>query len=133
MTPSSRATAAAFVEAINRHDVDALYALMSDGHRFIDSLGAIFDGREAMRAGWAAYFRMVPDYVLTVRETLCDGAVVVMLGTASGTYAKDGSRESANRWEIPAALRAEVHDGRVTEWQVYADNEPLRRRMAANP
>jgi ketosteroid isomerase-like protein len=131
MAQSSRETAAAFVEAINRHDVDTLYALMSEGHRFIDSLGAVFEGKEAMRAGWEGYFRMVPDYVLTVRETLCDGAVVVMLGTASGTYASDGMLTPANRWETPAALRAEVHDGRVTEWQVYADNEPLRKRMAA--
>jgi ketosteroid isomerase-like protein len=128
---SSRATAKAFVDAINRHDVDALYALMSEGHRFSDSLGAVFEGRDALRAGWESYFRMVPDYVLTVRETFCDGAVVVMLGTASGTYAKEGVLEPANRWETPAALRAEVHGGRVTEWRVYADNEPLRKRMAA--
>jgi ketosteroid isomerase-like protein len=131
MAESPRETAHAFVEAINRHDVDALCALMSEGHRFIDSLGSAFEGKDALRAGWEGYFRMVPDYVLTVRETLCDGAVVVMLGSAGGTYAKDGLLTPANRWETPAAFRAEVHDGRVTEWRVYADNEPLRKRIAA--
>jgi ketosteroid isomerase-like protein len=123
--------AVAFVDAINRHDVPALCALMSEGHRFIDSLGAVVQGKATMRAGWEGYFRMVPDYHLDVRETFCEGAVVVMLGIASGTYAKDGALEPQNRWETPAALRAEVHDGLVTEWRVYADNEPLRKRMAA--
>lgn len=131
MAQSLLTIARAFVDAINRHDVDALGGLMSDRHRFIDSLGAVFEGREAMRAGWEAYFRLVPDYVLTVNETFCDGAVVVMLGRASGTYVKDGSLLPENRWETPAALRAEIQDGRVSEWRVYADNEPLRRRMAA--
>lgn len=131
MAHSSRATAHAFVDAINHHDVDALCALMSEGHRFIDSLGSVLQGKDALRAGWHGYFRMVPDYVLTVRETFCDGAVVVLLGSAGGTYAKDGLHESENQWQTPAAFRAEVHDGRVTEWRVYADNEPLRKRMAA--
>jgi ketosteroid isomerase-like protein len=130
MAHPSQAVAEAFVAAINRHDVQALCTLMSEGHRFIDSLGAVVQGKETMRAGWQGYFRMVPDYRLSVRETFCDGAVVVMLGIASGTYVKDGSLEPHNRWETPAALRAEVHDGRVSEWRVYADNEPLRKRMA---
>jgi ketosteroid isomerase-like protein len=123
-------TAEAFVDAINRHDADALCALMSDGHRFVDSLGTVLEGKEPLRAAWEGYFHMVPDYVLTVRERFCEGAVVVMLGAASGTYVKDGSLKSENQWETPVALRAEIHDGQVTEWRVYADNEPLRRRMA---
>jgi ketosteroid isomerase-like protein len=132
MAPAPLATAQAFVDAINRHDVDAICALMSEAHRFIDSLGAAFEGKEALRAGWEAYFRTVPDYVLKVRETFCDGAVVVMLASAHGTYVKDdGPMLPQNRWQTPAALRAQVRDGRVTEWRVYADNEPLRKRMAA--
>jgi hypothetical protein len=29
----------------------------------------------------------------------------------------------------PAAFRALIEDGKVAEWRVYADNEPLRRLM----
>ena len=56
---------------------------MTSDHRFIDSLGAAVEGRDAMREG------------------------------------------------TPAALRALVRDGRIAEWQVYADNEPIREQMRA--
>lgn len=132
MPPSALATARAFVDAINRHDVGALGNLMSGDHRFIDSLGAVYQGKDTMRGGWESYFRMVPDYALDVRETFCEGSVVVMLGSARGTYVKDGPLLAQNAWETPAAFRAEIRGDQVTEWRVYADNEPLRQRVAAS-
>jgi uncharacterized protein (TIGR02246 family) len=129
MNDSAESVAQAFVRAINRQDVEALAELMTEGHRFIDSLGTVVVGRETMRAGWAGYFRMVPDYSIAVEETFCDGPVVVMLGVAQGTYAPDGQLREENRWKTPAAFRAFVEDGKVAEWRVYADNEPMRRLM----
>lgn len=129
MSDSPEAVVEAFVRAINRQDVDALAEWTSDDHRFIDSLGAIVAGREPMRAAWAGYFRMVPDYTIAVDEILCDGPVVVMLGIAQGTYTPDGQLKPENRWSAPAAFRAFVEDGRIAEWRVYADNEPLRQLM----
>lgn len=35
---------------------------------FIDSLGAVFTGRETLRQGWRGYFALVADYRITVRE-----------------------------------------------------------------
>ena len=35
-----------------------------------------------------------------------------------------------NRWKTPVALRASVEGDRISEWQVYADNEPMRKLMA---
>jgi ketosteroid isomerase-like protein len=129
MSDSAEGVARAFVRAINRQDVEGLAALMAPGHRFVDSLGAVVEGREAMLAGWAEYFRMVPDYSIAVEETLCDGAIVVMLGVAQGTYSPDGRLRAENRWETPGAFRAFVEDGLVAEWRVYADNEPIRGKM----
>lgn len=60
-----------FVRAIHRRDVEGLAGLMTEGHRFVDSLGNVVEGREKMRAGWAAYFRMVPDYSIVVEESYC--------------------------------------------------------------
>jgi hypothetical protein len=34
-----------------------------------------------------------------------------------------------NRWQTPAAIRALIEDGKVAEWRVYADNEPIRQRI----
>ncbi len=106
--------------------------LMAPKHRFVDSLGNAVEGREKMRAGWAGYFRMVPDYSIAVEETYCDGPVVVMLGAVRGTYLppNGGQLRAENRWETPAALRAFVEDSLLAEWRVYADNEPIRQKMA---
>ena len=120
----------AFVRAINRQDADALADLMTAEHRFIDGLGNVAEGREKMRAGWNAYFHMVPDYTVAVEETFCDGPVVAMLGTAQGTYTPDGQLNPENWWTAPAAFRAFIQEGKVAEWQVYCDNEPIRRRIA---
>jgi ketosteroid isomerase-like protein len=129
MSDSAEGVARAFVRAINRQDVSGLAALMAPEHRFVDSMGTVVEGREAMLAGWAGYFRMVPDYSIAAEETLCDGSVVVMLGVAQGTYSPDGRLCAENRWQTPAALRAFVEDGLVAEWRVFADNEPIRQKM----
>jgi ketosteroid isomerase-like protein len=130
MTESPRTIAQAFIAAINRQDVAAIADLMTENHRFTDSLGNVVEGRAAMRNGWAGYFRMVPDYAIAVDETYSDGSVVVMLGVAMGTYAKDGQLWEENKWKTQLALRAVIEDGKVSEWKVYADNEPMRRLMA---
>ncbi|MGP8252433.1 MAG: nuclear transport factor 2 family protein [Terracidiphilus sp.] len=130
MTESSIVVAQQFVRAINRQDVDAMAALMSDEHRFIDSLGNAVTGSAAMRAGWAGYFRMVPDYTIAVEEIYSDGPVVILLGAAQGAYSTGGALEPENRWSTPVALRAFVEEGKIAEWRVYADNEPIRKLMA---
>jgi ketosteroid isomerase-like protein len=129
MNDSPESIAQAFVRAINRQDVDGLVGLMTPQHRFVDSLGNVVEGREKMRGGWAGYFRMVPDYSIAVEETLRDGPVVLLLGVAEGTYAHAGELKPENRWKTPLAIRAQIEDGLVAGWRVYADNEPMRERM----
>jgi len=129
MSDSAIVAAQAFVRAINRQDVAAMAGLMPAGHRFTDSLGNMVEGREKMRAAWAAYFRMVPDYSLAIEEFYVNGPAVVMLGVAQGTYSPDGTVNLENHWQTPAAIRALVEEGLIAEWQVYADNEPIRAKM----
>src|SRR6266568_4498994 len=88
---SPESVAHAFLRAINRQDVDALVALMSPAHRLVDSLGNVVEDREKLREGWAAYFRMVPDYAVAIEETYPSGPVVVMLGVAQGTFTRNGT------------------------------------------
>jgi ketosteroid isomerase-like protein len=130
VTVLPEAVAQSFLRAINRHDVDALLALMSAEHCFIDGLGNRMEGLEKLRNAWTGYFSMVPDYAVAIDETLRDGPVVVMLGKAQGTFTRDGKLQPENRWETPVALRAFVEEGKVSEWRVYADNEPIRTVIA---
>jgi uncharacterized protein (TIGR02246 family) len=129
MWGSTENAAQDFVRAINRHDVEEMLSLMAPGHRFVDSMGQVVEGREKVRACWVGYFHMVPDYSITVDETIRDGPIVIMLGAAKGTYTPEGWLRDENRWETPAAFRASIKSGKVAEWRVYADNEPLRQRM----
>jgi uncharacterized protein (TIGR02246 family) len=126
---SAAAIVQAFIACINAHDADAIAAALTPDHVFIDSLGTRVTGRETMREGWRAYLRMVPDYCLIVTRVFSDGADVVVTGEARGTWSADGSLQATNAWVTPAACRARVEAGLIAEWQVYADNEPLRRCM----
>ncbi len=126
---SPRDVALAFVEKINRHDVQGLCDLMTDDHRFIDSLGVEVRGRESMRKAWLAYFHMVPDFTIEVQRVLSDGPIVAIFGRSRGTFAPNGTLLQRNRWSMPSAWRAVIHDLSISEWQVYADNEPVRQLM----
>jgi ketosteroid isomerase-like protein len=130
---SELATAMAFAKAINRQNVPEMLELMTDDHTLVDSLGSRFVGKQNMAKAWEGYFRMVPDYSITVEENLVQGSTVVMLGTAQGTYGPDGKLLPENRWSTPAAWRVEIKDRLVSEWRVYADNEPIRKIMGRKP
>ncbi len=120
----------AFVGAINHHDVDAIAGLMSEDHVFFDSDGSTVHGKQRMKDGWTGYFRMFPDYTITVEETYSRGFVVVMLGLAEGTYATGGALASENHWRVPAAWRATIRGGTALEWRVYVNVEPIREIVA---
>jgi len=124
--------ALAFVAKINAHDVEGLVALMTPDHVFIDALGKTVRGAEQMRAGWKAYLSWFPDYAIEVTEQFSRGDAVALFGKARGTYAVSGRLARENSWEIPAAWRAVIENSRVAEWQVYCDNDPARKIMAAN-
>jgi ketosteroid isomerase-like protein len=121
-----------FIERINTHDLDGMAALIASDHRLIDSMGAELHGRDRVREGWRQYFVMVPDYSVEVVRSFSDGAEVVLLGVARGTYTADGTLHPTNAWSTPAAWRALIRDGLVAEWQIYADNEPIRRIARAS-
>ena len=118
-----------FVERINAHDVDGLSSLMTGDHRFIDSLGTVHAGRAALRDAWRSYFAMVPDYQVVVTHRFANDSEVVLVGQARGSYAHSGTPQADTAWTTPAAWRASIKAGLVCEWQVYADNEPLREKM----
>jgi hypothetical protein len=109
----------AFIDRINAHDVEGLGALMSDDHTFIDAHGNQVSGREKMIAGWRGYFGMFPDYYLEVTDVFEEGGKLAMFGFAGGSF----QNKTSESWRLPVALKAEVKDGRVTLWQVFADTK----------
>ena len=140
-----------FIKRINGGDIGALCELMTENHIFQDALGKRFMGRETMRQGWKNYLKMVADYQVHADEFFTTDERVAIFGTVSGRYvgphgpaAKAGNgspvQHSAAQgvesalgpngfWEVPAAWRAVVQSGKIAEWRVYADNQPLRKLM----
>lgn len=115
-----------FVQYINGHNIGGITTMMTEDHKFIDSLGAEIKGRSAMRNAWIGYFVMIPDYAILIQETFSRDDVILLLGKARGTCSIEGKLLPENSWELPLALRAVVREGQIAEWQVYADNEPVR-------
>ena len=112
-----------FVTAINAHDVDAISALLTGDHIFIDSLGNRAQGAAVMASGWRGYFSMCPDYWVRIDRAIAGGDTVLAAGEAGGTI--DGIA-----WRTPAAWKATVRGNRVSEWRVFADNKPVYEILA---
>ena len=109
----------AFIGHINAHDPDGLGALMSDDHTFIDAHGNQVSGKDKMIPGWRGYFAWFPDYHIEVTDVFEEGEKFALFGFASGSFQGKPTED----WRLPAAWRAEVKDGRVTLWQVFADTK----------
>jgi dipeptidase E len=118
-------TAIAFVEKINEHDIEGLAGLMTDDHKFIDSMDNIVTGKDEMTEAWKGFLSWFPHYEISIVNTLMSGDSVGFFGRARGTFGKKrpGVRD---KFDIPASWRAKIENGKVKEWQAIADNEAVR-------
>lgn len=125
--PTSKELVREFVAAINSHDVQRISALCTPQHRFVDSLGAVVTGRDALCNAWTAYLEMFPNYTVTVDSMVEAGSLVLLTGWAQGSL-----RARGTDWRIPAAWRAQVRDNLIDSWQVFADNKPVYELLQSN-
>jgi ketosteroid isomerase-like protein len=135
MTPETAiATVLKFEQLINSRKAEAVCSLLTDDSVLIDSLGGRVEGPAKLRSAWEGYFKLVPDYTISHEEIFANGDTVALFGIAQGTYSSNGRIKKENFWETPAAWRAVVKDNKIAQWQVFADNEPIRaimRKVAA--
>ncbi len=112
-----------FVDAIKRHDVNALTRLMTEDHLFVDSLGNHTNGVTRMQPAWSGYFAMCPDYWIKIGNVVSKGDIILAAGEAGGTI-------DHIAWRTPAAWKAVVREDKVQEWRVFADNKPVYEILA---
>jgi ketosteroid isomerase-like protein len=117
----TRRVAIAFNEAINGRALEALAALMTDDHTFVDSAGSVLAGQDAVLAAWKGFFEAFPDYRNVWSEVTSKGQTVIAMGRSvcSNEPALDG----------PAIWTARTRDGKVSEWRVDEDTPRNRRRL----
>ncbi|MCY3001676.1 MAG: nuclear transport factor 2 family protein [Planctomycetota bacterium] len=105
------------IAAINRRDPAGVVATLARDVAFVDAHGRRFEGRETLMEGWRGYFTTFPDYQLEIDKEQAVAGGVLVLGHAVGSYRGRPDRA----WRIPIAIRAEVREGKVALWQVFAD------------
>lgn len=132
MPDSAIDTVLKFEQLINSRNPEAVCSLLTEDSVFIDSLGNRIEGLPRLRSAWEGYFKMVPDYTISHAEIFVNGNTVGIFGTAQGTFSKDGIIKRENFWQTPAAWQAVVRNGKITFWEVFADNEPIRAIMRKN-
>ncbi|MBN1967071.1 MAG: nuclear transport factor 2 family protein [Anaerolineae bacterium] len=121
----------AFIDAINSHDVEAICALMTRDHVYVDAANDRFQGIGMMAAVWDGLFRWFPDYEIRVEQMIYQTDKVAVFGSLSGTYAVRGELDASRFWEVPAAWKAVIHDNHVREWRAYNDTRRIYEIIAA--
>jgi ketosteroid isomerase-like protein len=115
----------AFIDRINRTDLDGLLALMTDDHvlRVLDTppvAGA------ALRPAWQGYFSAFPDYVVYPERIAQNGNLVAVLGHTTGSHL--GLRDDEES-RIPVIWTAEVRDGLIARWSIVEDGPKVRSEL----
>ncbi|MBN1965351.1 MAG: GrpB family protein, partial [Anaerolineae bacterium] len=147
MSDATAVTAALnFIHAINARSEDTLAALMTDDHEFIDSGGESWRGRAIMRKNWREYFRLFPDYTITLKRVRLHQSRVVLRGVSSGALSAygqetlrraDGTLPADTDLQGPAIWTALAKGSKVAQWRVYGDTPEVRAalnlKVAATP
>ena len=115
-----------FIQAINDHDVDKIYNLMSDDHIFVDGYGDKHVGKNGMKEGWQQYYSMFPDYKVEITDITENESIIGLFGYANATYKNIKDERNSNFWRTPAAWKAIVEHKKIKYWQVFCDYTKLQ-------
>ena len=123
VTPITTATLAAFSDAWNRHDIDALMSFMSDDCVFqtaagADACGTRYSGRDAVRKAFAAAWEALPDAQWTNGTFFVQRDFGISQWTFTGTAA-DGSRVETDGVDVFA-----FKDGKIQSKNAFRKVRP---------
>src|ERR1700691_5177829 len=133
MTDTPTQTVQAFLDAFNRHDIEAAIALADPRVAVtVHPLGLREVGADALRDVLGDLVRAFPDLVIGPGRVIATGDVVTALikaeGTQSDSYA--GAINQEKHLDIEQAWRFVVSDGVITEVAAYWCQAQLYRRLA---
>ena len=112
-----------FADAWNRHDLDALMSMMTDDCVFDasagpDANGQRSQGRQAVRAAYAAVFETFPDaHWANARHFVADNR-----GVSEWTFT--GTQKDGKKVEVAGCDLFTLRDGRIAIKNSYRKNRP---------
>jgi ketosteroid isomerase-like protein len=121
-----------FIKAINDHDADQIFNLMTDDHVFIDGQDNQHIGKEGMKEGWEGYYKLFPDYRIEISDVIENDHVIGLFGYAEGTFKGIKNESDSNFWRTPASWKAIAEEGKIKHWQVYCDYSELFKIINQN-
>jgi mannose-6-phosphate isomerase-like protein (cupin superfamily) len=108
-----------YIESINEHNVDKIISLQSDDCILKDAIGNQVQGIEPLRKVWAGYFGLFSNYKIEVESISKVKEAIAVFGYAGGALKTDKTKQ----WRLPVSIRAQIKNGKVSLWQVYADTK----------
>lgn len=109
--PTTIATVARFNEAFNRHDIDAIMALMTDDCVFDTTNpapdGERFEGKAAVRGAWERLFSDAPDASFFTEEVFACGDRCVVRWRYRWDRVSDGHVRGVDLFRVRDGLVAE--------------------------
>ena len=108
-----------FANAINEHNTDKMYSLMTDDHKFIDAHGSEVMGKDKMKMDWKDHFRRFPDYKIEITKIFANGEFLGAFGFETGIFKGQQTDNNASSW--PVSWKVIVDNNKIKLWQVYED------------
>jgi len=121
--------ALAFIDCINRCDLDGLTALMSEEHRLevFDEVPVI--GRASNAAAWRGYMTAFPDYRIHVHQLESTGEAVAVLGHTTGSHLRLPDEEER---KLLVIWLVHVKNEAVERWRLLEDTPANRKLVGLN-
>ncbi len=115
-----------FVEHINRLEHEALCAMMTYDHFFMDLGGSVHGPKSVMEEGWRQYMTSWPHYMIHVSEAYNVNDSAVLVGRTTGSH-----RELPREEEFAESLIwvARTTEGLVSEWRMYYNTPENRQEL----
>jgi ketosteroid isomerase-like protein len=112
-----RAVAAALVDAMNAHDIDAFVSLFAPDYdsRQPAHPDRAFVGSEQVRTNWSAVFAGVPDFHAELVATAVEG------DTLWSEWRWHGTHEDGSSLEMAGVIICGVQAGRITWARLYVE------------
>lgn len=109
-----------FNEQINTRNLEGLLSCMSEAHRFVDTAGRAFEGKQRAAEAWKGFFELFPDYRNHFEKLIEQEGRVVVIGHST---CSEKSLEGKGLWEV------EFDEDKIAKWRVYEDTPENRKLL----